>query len=452
MPDRHLQLRIPAGLSTSLRDAIERPSPMGESVVFGLIASAETESRSLLLLREVVVLAESDYIADRRHGAKWSGRSMLPMLNRALEKRLGVLILHSHGSSDPVSLSDDDLHSARNLLPRFQNLMPGRPHGSIVFGHSTAAGLILTTSGYSSSLTVRLTEPILQEIDGGLESVPRAIQPDVMRHRQRLLIGGAGDEALRRATVVVVGLSGGGSHVVQQLAHLGVGNLIGIDADRADETNRGRLIGMTRLDAILKRRKTAIARRNVRRIDRRIHFTSVTANVPEEAAIAALKRADIIVSCVDSLHSRADIHELALRYLIPHIDIGLLIRPIKEGGGISIGGQVITAIPGRFCLWCCGLLSHQKLLAETGGRPRTYFEGTDKQAQVVSMNGVLASQAVSEVLQILTGFAPVDLEEKCFKKYDGLSGTLMEWEVKPNPACSMCRAVLGSGDPVWDEG
>jgi len=64
------------------------------------------------------------------------------------------------------------------------------------------------------------------------------------------------------------------------------------------------------------------------------------------------------------------------------------------------------------------------------------------------MNGVLASQAVNEVLQLLTGFAPVD-ETLAIKKFDGLDGTLANWEVKPRMNCSKCGASLGAGDVVW---
>jgi hypothetical protein len=108
----------------------------------------------------------------------------------------------------------------------------------------------------------------------------------------------------------------------------------------------------------------------------------------------------------------------------------------------------MTLIPGGFCQWCIDALSDEKLSLETGGRSRSYFQGTDKQAQVVSMNGVLASQAVSEVLQLLTAFAPID-EEMNFKKFDGLEGTLQKWGVKHRIDCPKCNAALGASDVVW---
>jgi hypothetical protein len=187
----------------------------------------------------------------------------------------------------------------------------------------------------------------------------------------------------------------------------------------------------------------------VRRIGTKAVFQGVPYALPDQRAIDALKGADIIVGCVDNLHARADLQNLAWRYLIPYVDIGLLIVPPDLGkGDARIGGNVAPFIPGAACAWCVGLLSQGKLDQETGGRPRSYLEGMQAQAQVVNFNGLLASQAVSEVLQLLTGFAPPDVEDS-IKKFDGIDGTLTKWVVKRNPNCSECQNTLGAGDLVW---
>jgi hypothetical protein len=65
----------------------------------------------------------------------------------------------------------------------------------------------------------------------------------------------------------------------------------------------------------------------------------------------------------------------------------------------------------------------------------SYFEKNKQEAQVVSFNGVLASQAVSEVLQLLTGYRGSGIREadlkvpgesvfRGYKKFDGVTGTL----------------------------
>jgi len=348
-----------------------------------------------------------------------------------------------------VRLSDDDRRSAGELLPVFQNLIPARPHGSVVFGKDHAAGILLLPDRphYRENLKLRWIEKTLTDFPSTDEGVYRQVGEPVY-DRQKLLIGDRGQQHLRHAKVAVAGLGGGGSHVVQQLAHMGVGDIIGIDFDRAEATNRSRLVGMGWLHDILRTRKTNIMARMVRRINRQVRFTKVPWPVPDQRALDELKRADVIVGCLDTLHARADLQEIAWRYLIPYVDIGLLIQP--SDAGVTIGGNVATFIPGSFCAWCIDFLSEAKLSAETGGRPRSYLKGGSKQAQVVSFNGLLASQAASEVLQLLTGFAPVT-QSLNIKKFNGLDGTLESWEVRQNRNCSNCQRKLAAGDAVWQK-
>ena len=56
--------------------------------------------------------------------------------------------------------------------------------------------------------------------------------------------GQSGRDSLGAASVAVVGVGGLGTHVVQQLALLGVGRLVLIDSEEVDETNRNRYVGL----------------------------------------------------------------------------------------------------------------------------------------------------------------------------------------------------------------
>jgi hypothetical protein len=127
---------------------------------------------------------------------------------------------------------------------------------------------------------------------------------------------------------------------------------------------------------------------------------------------------------------------------------------------VVVAGNIFTFIPGSFCLWCCGFLTREKIDAEQNGPTRGYFEKNRHEAQVVSFNGVLASQAVTEVLQMLTGFRGVSLRQsdlalkgtstvRGYKKFDGVSGTLNEWGGVRRTACPHCASVLGAGDVVF---
>src|SRR5258708_17565196 len=65
----------------------------------------------------------------------------------------------------------------------------------------------------------------------------------------------------------MVGLGGGGSHVVQQLAHLGVGKFVPVDDDIIERKNLNRLLCGTAADAKVGRAKTEIAERVITSIN-----------------------------------------------------------------------------------------------------------------------------------------------------------------------------------------
>lgn len=440
-----LEIRVPYHLVPALLDGVQYRHGR-ESVVFGLVSHARVAGRYLLLVRSTHLLPDEAYVADARHGAKWSGGAMLPILNQALGESLGVVLFHTHGGSGRVGLSSDDLQSAERLLPTFENLIPERPHGSVVFNERSATGVfVLPGGGRPRNVRLRLLRDAMVDLTDRFVTY-QSITEDAENHRQALLTGSAGERAIRETNLVVAGLSGGGSHIVQQAAHMGFGHVVGIDPDRCERSNRGRVVGMSWLDVLLRRRKSDVMRRLVHRINPAVAFTGIPDHLPSDRANEAVKAADIVVGCVDNYHARADLQELTLRYGIPYVDVGLRIRA-DNGGSVLIGGNVITCIPGRFCQWCFGFLSQDKLDEETGGRPRSYFEGTGKQAQVISMNGILASQAMTEVLQLVTGFAGVT-GDAVIKKYDGIRGTLEEVQIGQR-MCERCRSIIDAGDPLW---
>jgi hypothetical protein len=389
------------------------------------------------------------------HGAKWSGAYNIALLNKALEQGLGIMIFHHHPGATRVTMSQDDEQSARQLLAAFQLVAPVRPHGSVVLGETSAAGFMLMPGGAALVDDFRLR--FFCETMTTFPS-PELTAEDLLLYRRRPLVrGAASNSLLRDKRVAVVGLSGGGSQVATQLAGLGIGEVIGIDAQRVTPDNLAATDEFGWADILLRRRKTAAVRSRIWWIDRRVRFTAVNALVPEKATIETLKRSDIIVGCVNNLHARADLQEIAWRYCIPYVDIGLGLYPLDSEDEVSeiasISGNVFAAIPGGACLWCTGFLTEKKLQLEAGGADRSYLRTRltarskrDSAAYVSTFNGVLASLAVADVLQLVLGYAPALAVRK---QYDGISGTVSEVLVKKDQGCPKCSSLLASGDPLW---
>src|SRR5262245_34488068 len=87
------------------------------------------------------------------------------------------------------------------------------------------------------------------------------------RLRRQSFLGTASDEALASATVGFVGLGGGGSHLVQQLTHVGIGKYVLVDPQTIDDSNTNRLIGGTLSDVAEGVAKVDIASRLIRGLE-----------------------------------------------------------------------------------------------------------------------------------------------------------------------------------------
>lgn len=447
-----VQLRVPRQLWPRLSAEMSRRRPH-EGVVFGLVSHASVNGRSLVLVRDLVVPPESAFLPSNGHGARWSGAFSIELLNRAMEKNLGIFIFHSHGGGRKVRLSEGDLSSAGELLPRYQMMAPDRPHGSVVFASESVDGVVALPN--RDALTRALSVQCIR--DGRLCTwpLPEASDDEYEEFRLRPVADSPLIRKIIKASVVaVVGLSGGGSQVIPHLAAMGVGEIIGIDPQAADSSNRVATPQVGWIDAKLRIAKTTSARWRVRFINPLTRFTGIKASIPDPTALAAIKRADIVIGSVNNYHARADINEIAWRYCIPYIDIGLRVathaqegQPDRMARQRGIPGQRFTALPGGPCLWCAGFLTEQKLRDETGDRGRSYLQGSsDGDALVSCFNGVLAAEAAAEALRLLSGTGG-DREARL--QYDGEEGTLEAMIVRSKAECALCTDVLAAGDPLW---
>ena len=163
-----------------------------------------------------------------------------------------------------------------------------------------------------------------------------------------------------------MGVSGGGSHVVQQLIYQGIGTLLPIDDQLVDSSNLGRLVGATEAD-VDTTPKTQLAQRTAAAVDPSITVIEVVDRFPSPAAIRAMRSADVIVACVDTFQARESINAFCRRYLIPLLDIGLAIRSTGERLATA-DGQLIAALPGRPCLRCWFITD--SMLAKERREPR----------------------------------------------------------------------------------
>jgi len=217
--------------------------------------------------------------------------------------------------------------------------------------------------------------------------------------------------------VGIIGYGGGGSHIGQQLAHIGVKNIAVFDDDKVEDTNLNRLVGSWFSDVKNALLKTAVAERVIKNILPTANVVRVNTRWQDNPEL--LQSCDLVFGNVDSYAERQQAEAECRRYLIPYIDIGMDVYQVDDDPH-AVAGQVILSLPGFPCMSCFGFLTEKKLAQEAakygkvGGRP-----------QVVWPNGVLASTAVGLFVNLVTNWTQ-DNETPDYLSYNGNTGMIQQ--------------------------
>lgn len=379
-----------------------------------LCGYVDSPAGPILTAREVVPLSNLDLepTSGQLH-LEISPRALARIAKRARLQKLTLVLAHSHPFPGPVYASAIDLSTEQELCGR---VLSGRTDGKPV------GALILGPDGEDARIW-RQGQPItahVSVVNGGPETPSRgpiasdeairAAQEVSAYQRQILLWGSRGQERLAESHVVVVGAGGTGSHVTQQLAHLGVGHLTLIDDDRVEVTNLSRLVGAN--PAQVGEAKVKVLAAHVHQINPTVHVVAREESVLDiDPTVFA--DADVLVCCTDSHGSRSLLNEVAYQFLVPLIDMGIEVIPGASGS--RAGGGVRLIRPDGPCLHCMSVLD-TGLVREDFLSPaerameaqRGYLRGAAVEApSVISLNGVVASLAAVEILNELLGLFPV---------------------------------------------
>ena len=132
--------------------------------------------------------------------------------------------------------------------------------------------------------------------------------------RTELILGAAGLDRLRSASVAVFGVGGVGSHCVEALARSGVGRIALVDNDRVSVTNINRQ--SIAYHSTVGRYKTEVMRERIRDICPEIRVeTFETFVLPEniEELFRQIGPVDYLVDAIDTVSAKLALAELAER-------------------------------------------------------------------------------------------------------------------------------------------
>ncbi len=391
----------------------------GAVIVAGL---TESERGSRLLAREVVLARDGiDYVPGTRGYRALTADFVARVSHRCSKERLCYFAVHNHFGSDEVAFSGDDLASHNRGYPALLDVTNGGPIGALVFAKNAVAGEVWTRQG---------THPLDHMVVVGpnhrrLFPSPRRCHKLVLDAyaRQSLWFGASGQELLANAKIGIVGLGGVGSLVNESLARLGVGEIIAVDFDRIEPSNRSRVVGSTRWDSLdflrgssshwlqrIGRRfsthKVHIARRVARTANPEIRYHAVVGDITNESTARLLRDCDFLFLCADTASSRLVFNSLTHAFLIPGVQIGAKISVDRQSGKVN---DVFAATRSVFpfaeggCLSCNDLISPSQLQEEAiSAEERRHYAYIDDAAvsapSVLPLNALATAPAIAEFM------------------------------------------------------
>ncbi|MFN8191847.1 MAG: ThiF family adenylyltransferase [Nocardioidaceae bacterium] len=337
-----------------------------EDICLATYAVSTGAERTTHLLHDVHLPVDGDR---QVHGnATIHGSYVLRIATLAAQRGHGVAILHSHpGGRGWQRLSGPDAE-AESSYARLVEQITGLP----------LVGLTLAGDATWSARTWNDGQPVWV---GSVRRVgttltvswnDELVPPPPLEVSQVRTISAWGSDRhvdISRLRLLVVGAGSVGLDVITRLAATGIVEMGIMDFDRVHAVNRDRMVGATRRDARLRRRKVDVAARLARlaataeRFKAHRHYTSICS--PEGLAVAL--DYDIIFSCVDRPWPRAVFNAIAYADLIPMIDGGIAIDTLENGDMRGATRRTQAATPGNVCLACSGQISMLDVTLEMNG-------------------------------------------------------------------------------------
>lgn len=421
-----IKFRIPRSIRCMMLEDLRRPHPWSfERVGFLFTKSKLLNSQTLLIIAiEYVPVGDTDYIEDESVGARISSNAIRQAMQGSLNKKSGCFHVHLHDHRGIPKPSFTDIEGLPGVVRSLSNVASRQANGILILSKNAFFSKVqFNDVFYNNTAEISIVGYSME-----FHFTSKKNETNKVYDRQSFL-GENAQFLFENITVGIVGYGGGGSHIGQQLAHLGVKNIFVFDNDKIEDTNLNRLIGAWFSDIKRNLLKTEIAQRTLKKIFPNVCTMKIPFKWQERAEL--LDMCDIVFGNVDSYLERYQLESECRKFMIPLIDIGMDVNKLPSNS-FAMSGQVILSMPEGPCLECYGFITKEKLAIEaqkygdSGGRP-----------QVVWPNGVLASSAVGIFVDLITGWTN-RFNEKVYLEYNGVSGGLKE-HVRNQFASEICN-------------
>ncbi|MCE7995008.1 MAG: ThiF family adenylyltransferase [Roseivirga sp.] len=385
-----------------------------------------------LLINEVLLIPHA--LCERKTDyVKWPTGFTDDFLEKSAQQGYGIVKFHSHpGYYKQFSKIDDRSDKA------FFDAVYGwsddkNPHASVVmlpngemFGRTISYDL-----GFAEIKRVSVIGRDLKFFD----RKPQSIDEEVSL-RDIQAFGHGTVSTLSNLKVAVVGCSGTGSPLLEQLYRLNVGNINITDHDSMETKNLNRIYGSKRAHTQIDTKKVSMMKEHLDEIELDVEVTVFDENLFYSLpAIREVMSSDFIFGCVDKVDAKQLLNHISTYYLVPYIDIGVKLKSDGEGGIEEISGALNYVCPGGPSMMSRKAYSMEMLEADALNRvdPETYrarrkegymIDVDNPSPAVISVNTLVAALGVNEMLARIHNFRYSGNED-----FDTTMISLTEWDI-----------------------
>ncbi|XTZ37118.1 molybdopterin-synthase adenylyltransferase MoeB [Salmonella enterica] len=240
---------------------------------------------------------------------------------------------------------------------------------------------------------------------------------EMMRYNRQIILRGFdfdGQERLKAARVLVVGLGGLGCAAAQYLAAAGIGQMTLLDYDTVACSNLQRQTLHSNADIGIA--KVESARESLLRINPHVQYRTINALLDDEALAAQIAHHDLVLDCTDNVAVRNQLNAGCFRHKIP----------LVSGAAIRMEGQisVFSWGKGEPCYRCLSRLFGENAL-------------TCVEAGVMApLVGVIGSLQAMEATKVLAHYGTPAAGKIVL--FDAMTCQFREMKLPRNPKCEVC--------------
>lgn len=430
------------------------PGDGKEAVALALCGRLKGRDTHVLMVHRVVAVPYEDCSVRTPVRVTWKTDLIEPLLAETEMKGMAILKIHSHPGGFP-SFSDTDDSSDRELFPSIYSwLDDDLPHMSSVMlpdGRIFARAV----SRRGEFTPVALVSVAGDDLKFWHSDLSGPEGPAAYENKNRQFFGEETYARMRDLSAVVVGCSGTGSPLVEQLARLGVGKLTLVDPDVVKEKNLNRILNTTRQDAVDERFKVEVIADAIARMGLGTKVQPLPVSIIDGQVLRQIAECDVLFGCMDSAEGRYYLNRLATFYSIPYFDLGVRLDADGTGSVSYACGSVHYLQPDGSSLIGRGMVSLENVQAEGMARrdpdeyARQLKEGYIRNVQVerpavITINMLIAAMAANEFIARLHPYRRVDSSECAIRTFDLRENDhLCQPDGEP---CSLLARHAGRGD------